>query len=316
MFPRALIGGLIGLFLLAGASLLVGATNLWNTQLDTGMVLAISRVPRTLAAILAGAGLALAGVVVQQSVQNRLVDPGLIGTPEAAMLGLLAVTLLAPGAALLVKMSVASVSALAGTAGFFLLARLVPRRDPMLLPLVGLIYGGILGAMALWLAWMSDLVQFMGIWQTGEFSGVLRGRYELLWIIAALAVVLFILADRITLLGLGEEYARALGLNYLQTVLLGLGCVAVTFAVVVVTVGAMPFVGLVVPNIVSRWRGDNLRRNLPWVALLGALFVLGADLLGRVVRWPYEIPAATIFAVLGAGLFLWLLHNRKVRRHG
>lgn len=292
-FPFALTG----LALLGLASLLVGATNLWNTQLDAGMVLAISRVPRTVAAMLAGAGLALAGVVVQQSVQNRLVDPGLIGTPESAMLGLLAITLIAPGAALLVKMSVASLSALAGTAVFFALARLVPRRDPMLLPLVGLIYGGILGAAAMWLAWVNDLVQFIGIWQTGEFSGVLRGRYELLWIIAALAVALFLLADRITLLGLG--------------------CVAVTFAVVVVTVGAMPFVGLVVPNIVSRWRGDNLRRNLPWVALLGAVLVLAADLLGRVVRWPYEIPAATVFAVFGAGLFLWLLNTRKTQaQHG
>lgn len=312
-FPVALTG----LALLGLASLLVGATNLWTTPLDTGMVLAISRVPRTVAAILAGAGLALAGVVVQQSVQNRLVDPGLIGTPESAMLGLLAITLIAPGTALLVKMSVASLTALAGTAVFFLLARLVPRRDPMLLPLVGLIYGGILGAAALWLAWINDLVQFIGIWQTGEFSGVLRGRYELLWIIAALAGALFLLADRITLLGLGEDYARALGLNYMQTVLLGLGCVAVTFAVVVVTVGAMPFVGLVVPNIVSRWRGDNLRRNLPWVALLGAALVLSADLLGRVLRWPYEIPAATVFAVFGAGLFLWLLNTRKTQaRHG
>jgi len=313
---RALPVALIGLVLLSGASLLVGATNLWNTQLDTGMVLAISRVPRTLAALLAGAGLALAGVVVQQSVQNRLVDPGLIGTPEAAMLGLLVITLIAPGAALMVKMSVASLTALAGTAVFFMLARLVPRRDPMLLPLVGLIYGGILGAVVLWLAWATDLVQFISIWRTGEFSGVLRGRYELLWIIAGLALILFVLADRITLLGLGEDYARALGLNYLQTVLLGLGCVAVTFSVVVVTVGAMPFVGLVVPNIVSRWRGDNLRQNLPWVALLGAVFVLGADLLGRVVRWPYEIPAATVFAVFGAALFLWLLNSRKARHHG
>ncbi|MDD7973064.1 iron chelate uptake ABC transporter family permease subunit [Roseinatronobacter alkalisoli] len=313
---RGLPIALTGLVLLAGASLLVGATNLWTTQLDTGMVLAISRVPRTLAALLAGAGLALAGVVVQQSVQNRLVDPGLIGTPEAAMLGLVAITLIAPGAALAVKMSVAALTALAGTAVFFMLARLVPRRDPMLLPLVGLIYGGILGAMVLWLGWMTDLVQFLSIWRTGEFSGVLRGRYELLWIIAGLAIILFVLADRITLLGLGEDYARALGLNYLQTVLLGLGCVAVTFAVVVVTVGAMPFVGLVVPNIVSRWRGDNLRQNLPWVAFLGAVFVLGADLLGRVVRWPYEIPAATIFAVFGAVLFLWLLNSRKPRHHG
>jgi len=305
-----------GLILLAALSLMIGATNLWTSPLDSGMVLAVSRIPRTLAAMLAGAGLALAGVVIQQTVQNRLVEPGLTGTPEAAMLGLLVITLLAPGAPLMVKMAVAALAALLGTAGFFALSRHVPRRDPMLLPLVGLIYAGILGSMALGAAWATDLVQYLWGWQSGEFSGVLRGRYELLWIVAGLAVALYLLADRITLLGLGEDYARSLGLNYRQTVLIGLGIVALTSAVIVVSVGAMPFVGLVVPNLVSRWRGDNLRRNLPLVAAAGAGFVLASDMLGRLLRWPYEIPAATIFAVVGAGLFLWLLNRPRLRHDG
>lgn len=310
------VPAVLGLALLAGASLCVGATNLWTSDLDSGLVLLVSRVPRTVAAILTGAGLALAGVVIQQTVQNRLVEPGLTGTPEAAMIGLLTVTLMAPGAALMAKMSVAALSALVGTAGFFFLSRHVPRRDPMLLPLVGLIYAGILGAAALWLAWTTDLVQFVGIWQTGDFSGVLRGRYELLWLIAGLAGLLYLLADRITLLGLGEDHARSLGLNYRQTLFAGLAIVALSVAVVVVTVGSMPFVGLIVPNIVSRMRGDNLRCNLGLIATLGAVFVLACDIIGRIVRWPYEIPAATVFAVLGAGLFIWLLNAPRGRSHG
>jgi len=313
---RRLIPAALGLALLAGASLVIGATNLWTTDLDSGLVLVVSRIPRTAAAILAGAGLALAGVVIQQTVQNRLVEPGLTGTPEAAVLGLLTITLIAPGAALLIKMSFAAASALVGTAGFFVLARHVPRRDPLLLPLVGIIYGGILGAVALWIAWATDLLQFIGIWQTGEFSGVLQGRYELLWLIAALAGVLYLVADRITILGLGEDYARSLGLNYRQTVLIGLGIVSVTVSLVVVTVGSMPFVGLVVPNIVSRIWGDNLRQNLGLVALMGAGFVLGSDVIGRLVRWPYEIPAATVFAIGGAAIFLWLINAPKARAHG
>ncbi|SDX85851.1 ABC transporter permease [Citreimonas salinaria] len=304
------------LALLVGASCLVGVVDLFGGDLDGQMVLAVSRLPRTFAALLAGAGLALAGVVVQMSVQNRLVEPGLVGTPESAMLGLLAVTLVAPGAALMIKMSVAAGTALIGTLGFLWLARHVPRSDPVLLPLVGLIYGGIVGAAVLWLAWTTNLVQYIGVWQSGEFSGVLRGRYELLWLVAGIAVLLWLVADRITLLGLGEDAVRSLGLNYRQTLLTGLVLVAVIVSVVVVSVGSIPFVGLVVPNVVSRWRGDNLRRNLPLVAWLGGSLVLGCDIIGRLIRYPYEIPAGTVFAVLGAALFLWLLHATPRRAHG
>ena len=311
---RTAIIGTVTLALLICASVLVGAAELFTGDLDTGLLLAVSRLPRTFAALLAGAGLTLAGVVVQQAVQNRMVEPGLVGTPESAMLGLLAVTLVAPEAALLVKMSVAAAAALLGTLVFLLLARAVPRRDPVLLPLVGLIYGGILGSVVMGIAWVTDLVQYVGVWQSGEFSGVLRGRYELLWIVVAVAGLLYLAADRITLLGLGEDAARSLGLNHRQTVLAGLVLVAITVAVVVVSVGSIPFVGLIVPNVVSRLCGDNLRRNLPVVAWSGAAMVLACDIMGRVVRWPYEIPAGTIFAVLGAALFLWLLHAPRAER--
>lgn len=300
------------------ASLMVGAADLRADGIDAQMMLWVSRVPRSLAALLAGAGLALAGAVIQLAVQNRLVEPGLTGTPEAAMIGLLAVTLIAPGAPLMARMLAASLTAMAGTAGFLLLSRHVPRHDPMLLPLVGLIYAGILGAGVIWVAWSFDLMQYLGAWQAGEFSGVLRGRYELLWLVAVMAGLLYAVADRITLLGLGEDRARSLGLDARQTQLLGLGIVAATVTSVVVTVGALPFVGLVIPNLVSRWRGDNLRANLPLIALAGGAAVLASDLLGRLIRWPYEIPAGTVFTVAGAGLFLWLLHAtpKKAGGHG
>lgn len=299
---------IIILALLVGASCVIGAADLWGGDLDQQMLLVVSRLPRTFAALLAGAGLAVAGVVVQMSVQNRMVEPGLVGTPESAMFGLLLITLFAPGAPLMVKMTVTVLAALAGMLGFLWLARYVPRRDPIVLPLVGLIYGGIIGAMVLWVAWTTDLVQYIGIWQSGEFSGVLQGRYELLWIVAVIALLLFVVADRITLLGLGEVAARSLGLNYGQALFAGLVLVALTVAVVVASVGSIPFVGLVIPNIISRWRGDNLRRNLPMILWAGGCAVLACDILGRVIRYPYEIPAGTIFAVVGAGLFLWLLH--------
>ncbi len=299
---------LIGLTL---TSLAIGAASLWGG--DGGWLLAVSRFPRTAAALLAGASLALAGVVVQQVVQNRLVEPSLTGTPEAAMLGLLTVTLIAPGLAVAGKMLIAAVSALIGMVGFLLLSQRVPRQDPMLLPIVGMVYGGVLGGVATYIAWHADLLQYLGIWQLGEFSGVMQGRYEWLWVVAILGIWLSTIADRLTILGLGETQAKSLGLNYAQTRALGLIIVSVLLSLVLVTVGTFPFVGLVAPNLMSRWRGDNLRANLPLIAMSGGALVLAADIIGRVIRYPFEIPASNVFAVFGAGVFLWLLYAAPKR---
>ena len=301
------------LAVLVVVSLSLGAASFGD---DAGWLLMVSRIPRTAAALLAGAGLALAGVVVQQVVQNRLVEPSLTGAPEASMLGLLAVTLIAPGLAVAGKMLIAAASALAGMAGYLALAARLPREDPMLLPIVGIVYGGIIGAICVYIAWATDLMQFLGAWQLGEFSGVMIGRYEWLWAIAALAVLLYVIADRITILGLGEAQARSLGLDYAQTRAPGLVVVSVITALVLVTVGGFPFVGLVAPNLIARWRGDNLRANLPLIAVGGAILLLSADIIGRAIRYPFEIPAATVVAVFGAGVFLWLLHAAPARRHG
>ena len=148
---------LVALVALSLLSMAIGAASLLSG--DGSWLLVVSRFPRTAAALLAGAGLALAGVVVQQVVQNRLVEPSLTGTPEAAMLGLLLVTLVAPGLAIAAKMLLAAGAALLGMAGFLALAARVPRQDPMLLPIVGMVYGGVLGAIAVWIAWATDLVQ-------------------------------------------------------------------------------------------------------------------------------------------------------------
>ena len=305
---------LVALLALVGISLWLGAASVTSWQ--DAWLFGVSRLPRTAAALLAGAGLALAGVVVQQVVQNRLVEPSLTGTTESAMLGLLLVTLWAPGMAIAGKMALAALAGLAGTGGFLMLAQRAPRQDPMLLPIVGLIYAGIIWAATTWIAWSTDLLQYLGVWRLAEFSGVMQGRYEWLWAVGVLALLLYAVADRITILGLGREQARSLGLNYGQTRALGLVIVSVLSALVLVTVGAFPFVGLIAPNLVSRWRGDNLRGNLPMIALGGGGLVLASDVIGRILRYPFEIPAALVFSVFGAVIFLWLLFAAPARSGG
>jgi iron complex transport system permease protein len=311
--PSRLLPGLalVTLAALAAASLLTGVGRLDPgailTDPGTELLLWVSRLPRTAAVLLTGASMAVAGLIMQVIARNRFVEPTTAGTAQSAALGLLGVILLAPGAPLMVQMIAASFTALAGTALFLAIVRRLPPTQPMLVPLVGLIYGGILGAAETFIAWQADLLQYLGIWMNGEFSGVLAGRYELLWLCGAMAALAYAVADRFTIASLGREASLGLGLNYGAVVALGLVIVAMVTALVVVTVGMIPFVGLVVPNLVSRVIGDNLRRSLPWVALCGAGMVLACDLLGRLIRYPYEIPVGTVFGVVGSAVFLYLL---------
>ncbi|MEM8786901.1 MAG: iron chelate uptake ABC transporter family permease subunit [Pseudomonadota bacterium] len=303
------LAGLLALSGLAILSLLIGVIDIRQAP-DAAALLAISRFPRTAAALIAGAALAVAGTIMQMLVRNRFVEPMTAGTGQGAALGILVATIAAPGAPLFVKMTLAAATALAASFGFLALVRRLPPTQPMLVPLVGLVYGGVIGAAVTFFAYQSDLLQFIEVWMTGEFSGVLQGRYELLWIAAAVALLSYLIADRFVIVGMGRDTSTNLGLNYDRVVLLGLLAISVVTALTVVTVGMIPFVGLVVPNIVSRHLGDDLRRALPVTAMLGAGLVLACDMLGRVLRYPFEIPVGTVFGVLGTALFLWLLYAR------
>jgi iron complex transport system permease protein len=208
-------------------------------------------------------------------------------------------------------MLVAAAFALAGTALFLRILRQVPLRDVLLVPLIGIMLGGVISAVTTFFAYRFDLLQSLGAWMTGDFSGVLRGRYELLWIGFVFAIAAYLAADRFTVAGMGRDFTTNLGLNYRRVMALGLTIVSLVSAVVVVTVGMIPFLGLIVPNVVSLMIGDNMRRSVPWVATLGAVFVLACDIIGRTVRAPYEIPIGTVVGVIGSALFLYLLLRKR-----
>ncbi|MPV37288.1 iron chelate uptake ABC transporter family permease subunit [Georgenia subflava] len=312
-----MVGGAAVVVVLALVSLFVGVSDLSVADILRGdlsardaQTLLVSRVPRTVSILLAGSAMAVVGLVMQLLVRNKFVEPSTAGTTESAGLGLLVVTLLAPAMPLAGKMGVAAVFALAGTMLFLTILRRIQLRSVVVVPLVGMMLAGVIGALSTFLAYRNDLLHTLSSWMTGDFSGVVRGRYEMLWIVAGCAVVAYLAANRFTVAGLGEEFTTNLGLNYRRVLALGLGIVAVTSAVVVVVVGGLPFLGLVVPNIVSLAMGDYLRRSLPWVALLGAAFVLVCDIIGRLVIHPAEIPIGIVVGVVGAGLFLYLLLRR------
>ncbi|AIL32174.1 ABC transporter permease [Basilea psittacipulmonis] len=281
------------------------------TQSHDLQLLLVSRIPRTLAIILTGASLSVAGMVLQIVLRNRFIEPSMTGATQSATLGILAASLLLPASSLLLKMSIATIAALMGIVLFMGLLSRLPPTQKLLVPLIGIIYGSILEALGTFIAYETDTLQLISVWFTGDFSSVLAGRYELLWLSAILVVVIYFLADRLTIAGMGKEISTGLGVSHEKMLWISLIAVALISAVVVVSVGAIPFVGLVVPNIVSRIAGDRLRKSLPSVILMGANLLLICDIVGRVINIPYEIPVSTIFGVIGTGVFLYLLMRRK-----
>jgi len=311
---RLLVLAIVGTAILAVVSLFVGVSDLsLGALLSTSpearpmQILLISRIPRTLAIILSGSAMAIAGLVMQMIVRNRFVEPSTAGTTESASFGFLIATLLVPGWPLMGKMLIAAAFALAGTALFLRILRAVPLRDVMLVPLVGIMLGGIIGAVTSFFAYRFELLPSLLAWNMGDFSGILRGRYELLWIGLGCGALAYLAADRFTVAGMGKDFTTNLGLNYQRVMVLGLIIVSLVSATVLVTAGSIPFLGLIIPNLVSLMVGDNMRRTVPWVAVMGAGFVLGCDILGRVVRYPYEIPISVVVGVIGSAVFLYLL---------
>jgi iron complex transport system permease protein len=317
-------GVLVGVLLavLAVASLFIGVSDVSPASLLSGdsdgtaaFLLVASRIPRTVALVLAGASLGIAGLIMQMLVRNKFVEPGTTGVTEFATLGMLGTTVLVPGMAVVGKTAVAAVFGLVGTWVFLRVVRAVPVRQLVLVPLVGIMLGGVVGAVTTFSAYRLDLLQSLMQWSQGSFAGVMQGRYEFVWIAGAMVVVAWVAADRFSVIGLGEEFATNLGLDFRRVVAVGMVVVAVITAAVLVTAGLIPFLGLVVPNVVSLLIGDNVRRAIPWVAVLGAVFVVACDIVARTVRFPYEIPLSVVVGVVGAVLFLWLLLRRRSRAH-
>ncbi|MBL3687978.1 ABC transporter permease [Leucobacter zeae] len=306
---RLALGVLVVLALLA-ASVLVGVYDLRSQEFGAEMFW-ITRVPRTVALVLAGAAMATSGLVMQMLTQNRFVDATTSGTTEWASLGLLLTTLLLPGVGLVGKMVVASCFAFIGAMTFMLILRRVVIRTTLVVPLIGIMLGAVVSALTTFLAAQFNLLQMLGTWFMGSFTAVVRGRYEVLWIVAVVTLLVFLMADRITVAGLGKDVATSVGAKYERILIGGTALVAVAAGVTTVVVGLLPLLGLVVPNIVSMLRGDDVRGNLPWVCLGGIALVVACDLIGRTIIMPFEIPVSMVLGLVGAVIFIALLLRQR-----
>lgn len=306
-------GLLGGLFIaLCCASLLVGVQPLAWSQVfslsgDVWLTLTASRLPRLVAIILTGVGLSVCGVILQHIVRNKFVEPATSGGLDAAKLGILVALTTVPTIGNLGRMLFALVFCFGTNLIFVTIVHRVQFKNATLVPVIGLMYGGVLSAIAEFYAYRNNILQSMQGWLLGDFSKIVQGNYEIIYLILPIVVVTYWYAHRFTVLGMGEGIATSLGLNYSATATLGLILVAITVAATVITVGAIPFVGLVIPNLVAMYYGDNLGRTLPVVALGGASLLLVCDILGRLLIHPFEVPIGLTAGGVGGVLFLVLI---------
>lgn len=285
----------------------LNGSNLLNLSYLQKVVLFSTRIPRTVSLILAGSTLAVSGLLMQHITQNKFVSPSTAGTMASARFGVIISILFFSQASVIHKTLIAFTFALIGTLLFTSFLRTVKLKNSIMVPLVGLMFGNIISSLSSYLAVQYEVVQNASSWLQGNFALISSENYQLLFLTVPVLIVIYSFAHYFTIMGLGKDFSNELGISYAAFELIGIGLISLATASVILTVGSIPFVGIIIPNIISLKRGDHFGKVLFPTALLGALFLVVADIVSRVIIFPYEVPISIVVSVVGSVLFLYLL---------
>ena len=306
---------LVLLTLMSVLSLFVGAADITPADVLSGDIeslelMLISRLPRLLAILCTGMGMSIAGLIMQQLCANKFVSPTTGATISSAQFGILIALLFFPDSNPLVACAFCFCAAILGTWTFVWFILRMPMKDPVMVPLVGIMFGNVIGGVTNFLAYRFDMTQALSTWLVGHFSLVLRGNFELVYLVLPLIVLAWIFAKHFNIVGMGRDFSKNLGVNYTLVLFSGLTIAAMITAAIVSVVGSISYIGLIVPNLIAIFKGDDLRSTLADTALFGALFVLCCDVIGRLVIAPYELPIELIIGTIGSLLFIALIFYR------
>ena len=278
----------------------------WQTGREYHYVLTAYRLPRLLLALLVGAALAVAGALVQGIVRNPLASPDILGVNHAASLASVGALLLLPS---LPVITLPLLAFAGGMAGLILLRILANTSQPMKLALTGVALSACWASLTdyLMLSHPQDVNSAL-LWLTGSLWG---RDWSFVKIAAPLLILFLPLSLRfcrdLDLLALGDARAATLGVSVprirIQALLLAVAMTSTGVAVC----GPISFIGLVVPHMVRSITGGRHRWLLPISAMTGALLLVIADLLARIIHPPLELPAGVLTAIIGAPWFVWLL---------
>lgn len=314
------------MLILSVCSLFIGVLDIRLSELISGdirqwEIFFISRLPRLLAILCTGIGMSVAGLIMQQLCMNKFVSLTTGATISSAQFGILIALLFMPSSTLWGRAIFAFIAAILGTWIFVWFIQRIQFKDVVMVPLVGIMFGNVINGITNYLAYKYEMTQALSSWLVGHFSMVLRGRYEIVYLVVPLVILAFIFANHFNIVGMGKDFSKNLGVPYNFVLFMGLSIAAMITASVVVVVGSISYIGLIVPNLVAMFKGDKIRGTIVDTALFGAIFVLVCDIIGRVVIAPYELPIELIIGILGSivfiGLLLYRLKNgRKAIRFG
>ena len=242
------------LFLLSVTSLFIGVLNINISGLingDSGQweIFVISRLPRLLAILCTGVGMSVAGLIMQQLCMNKFVSPTTGATISSAQFGILLALLFMPSSTLWGRAIFAFASAVLGTWIFVWFIQRIQFKDIVMVPLVGIMFGNVINGITSYLAYKYDMTQALSSWLVGHFSMVLRGRYEIVYLVVPLVILAFIFANHFNIVGMGKDFSKNLGVHYNFVLFMGLSIAAMITASIVVVVGSVSYIGLIVPNI-------------------------------------------------------------------
>lgn len=274
-----------------------------------------SRVPRTMAIILAAASLSVAGLIMQAISRNKFMSPSTSGTTDAAALGILIAYVSLGTQPSLVQALFAFLFALVSTLLFTSVIGRLKIRDVVYVPLIGMMYGGLISGVTTSIAYRFNVLQMLTSLNLGSFARL--GNFALVYIVIIPLVFSVIYSSRFSIVGMGEDFSKNLGLNYNRIIFLGLVIIALISASTYVAVGPMPFIGLIIPNMTTSFYGDNIKRSIIDIMFFGADFVLLCDILSRLVIFPFEMSVSITISIIGGIVFMVYLvrgmRNGKTR---
>jgi iron complex transport system permease protein len=272
-----------------------------------------SRVPRTAAIVLSAAGLSVAGLVMQAISRNKFMSPGTSGATDAAALGLLLASLLLPPQSGVVQTLFAFGFALAATMIFVAVINRLKFREVVYVPLLGMMYGGLIAAIGSAIAFRFEAIQLFNAFNLASFTRL--GNFEMVYLVVVPLVFTVIYATKLSIIGLGADFAKNLGINYDRVVFLGLVAISLISAATFVSVGPLPFVGLIIPNMATSFFGDNLKKSIIDLMVFGAVFVLICDIASRLVIYPFEMNVSVTISIVGGTIFMgYLFKSMSPRR--